>query len=159
MILIIWLIVNIITSIANILGWLAKLRWSKEFEKAKNAEISSLKREISYHKEMNSEKVQKHYISTKKLLEDKIDQLENELEKTKSEFQEANRKNKELSLSRIEGLIYNYITDYTNVNNFPPSIKTMQNELGIRSVSVMAYNLKRLEYKGLIRREGGTEFN
>jgi repressor LexA len=50
--------------------------------------------------------------------------------------------------------ILSYIEDFMTRRGFPPAIRQIQETLGISSTSVVAYNLKALEGKGLLKREG-----
>jgi repressor LexA len=58
------------------------------------------------------------------------------------------------SLSTRQKDILNYIEDFMSRRGFPPAIRQIQETLGISSTSVVAYNLKALEGKGLLKREG-----
>jgi repressor LexA len=58
------------------------------------------------------------------------------------------------SLSVRQRDILNYIEDFMARRGFPPAIRQIQETLGISSTSVVAYNLKALEGKGMLKREG-----
>ena len=55
-------------------------------------------------------------------------------------------------LSRRQRSILDYIDGFLAENDYPPTIRDIQHELNISSTSVVDYNLKVLESKGLIRR-------
>ncbi len=55
-------------------------------------------------------------------------------------------------LSRKQQAIFSYIERFLEENDYPPTIRDIQAELGISSTSVVDYNLKALEARGLIRR-------
>ena len=57
-------------------------------------------------------------------------------------------------LSTRQKDILTYIEDFMSRRGFPPAIRQIQETLGISSTSVVAYNLKALEGKGLLKREG-----
>jgi len=57
-------------------------------------------------------------------------------------------------LSARQRDILNYIEDFMSRRGVPPAIRQIQETLNISSTSVVAYNLKALESKGLLRREG-----
>jgi repressor LexA len=57
-----------------------------------------------------------------------------------------------LSLRQRE--ILNYIEEFVRETGYPPAIRQIQEKLDISSTSVVAYNLKALENKRLIKREG-----
>ncbi len=55
-------------------------------------------------------------------------------------------------LSRRQQSILHFIEHFLDANDYPPTIRDIQTELGISSTSVVDYNLKGLEARGLIRR-------
>jgi len=55
-------------------------------------------------------------------------------------------------LSRRQQAILDYIGAFLEENDYPPTIRDIQHELGISSTSVVDYNLKVLEDRDLIRR-------
>ena len=55
-------------------------------------------------------------------------------------------------LSRRQQSILDYIGVFLDDNDYPPTIRDIQRELGISSTSVVDYNLKVLEERDLIRR-------
>ncbi len=55
-------------------------------------------------------------------------------------------------LSRRQQAILDYIGDFLDENDYPPTIRDIQAELGISSTSVVDYNLKVLETHNLIHR-------
>ena len=55
-------------------------------------------------------------------------------------------------LSRRQQAILKFIERFLDDNDYPPTIRDIQTELGISSTSVVDYNLKALEARGLIRR-------
>ena len=57
-------------------------------------------------------------------------------------------------LSTRQKDILNYIEEFVDRNGYPPAIRQIQEKLNISSTSVVAYNLKGLESKGLLKREG-----
>ena len=58
------------------------------------------------------------------------------------------------ALSNRQKDILDYIEDFVQDHGYPPAIRQIQEQLDISSTSVVAYNLKALESKGMIRREG-----
>ncbi len=55
-------------------------------------------------------------------------------------------------LSRRQRAILQFIETFLEENDYPPTIRDIQGELGISSTSVVDYNLKVLEARSLIRR-------
>lgn len=58
------------------------------------------------------------------------------------------------ALSNRQKEILNYIEDFVQDQGYPPAIRQIQEKLNISSTSVVAYNLKALEGKGLLQRQG-----
>ena len=56
-------------------------------------------------------------------------------------------------LSDKQQLILEFLESFIGEHDYPPSIRDIQNGCNISSTSVVDYNLKRLEEKGLIRRD------
>ena len=56
-------------------------------------------------------------------------------------------------LSDKQQLILEFLESFIGDHDYPPSIRDIQNGCNISSTSVVDYNLKRLEEKGLIRRD------
>jgi repressor LexA len=55
-------------------------------------------------------------------------------------------------VSRRQQAILQFIEHFLDENDYPPTIRDIQSELDISSTSVVDYNLKALEARGLIRR-------
>ncbi len=58
------------------------------------------------------------------------------------------------SLSARQREILTYIEQFVSRQGYPPAIRQIQEELAISSTSVVAYNLRQLEIKGALKREG-----
>src|SRR5918911_3745493 len=58
------------------------------------------------------------------------------------------------ALSNRQKDILDYIEDFVQDHGYPPAIRQIQEQLDISSTSVVAYNLKALETKGLLKRQG-----
>jgi repressor LexA len=58
-----------------------------------------------------------------------------------------------MDLSAKQSKIFNFLKDFILEKDYPPSIRDIQNHCDISSTSVVDYNLKKLEEKGLIRRD------
>ena len=58
-----------------------------------------------------------------------------------------------MDLSTKQSKIFNFLKDFILEKDYPPSIRDIQNHCDISSTSVVDYNLKKLEEKGLIRRD------
>lgn len=56
------------------------------------------------------------------------------------------------ALSRRQQAIYDFIESFLVENDYPPTIRDIQRDLGISSTSVVDYNLKVLEERNFIRR-------
>jgi repressor LexA len=57
-------------------------------------------------------------------------------------------------LSQRQEKILSYIHEFLQKNGYPPAIRDIQHDLKISSTSVVAYNLKALQEKGKITRDG-----
>ncbi|HMQ29185.1 MAG TPA: transcriptional repressor LexA [Chloroflexaceae bacterium] len=57
-------------------------------------------------------------------------------------------------LSNRQEKILGYIQEFLQKNGYPPAIRDIQNDLNISSTSVVAYNLRALQDKGKIVRDG-----
>ena len=62
-------------------------------------------------------------------------------------------------LSRRQQAILDFIGNFLDENDYPPTIRDIQAELGISSTSVVDYNLKVLESHNLIRRNRNISRN
>jgi chromosome segregation ATPase len=69
-----------INAAAAVLAWVAKIRWSKEYKEAKEAQIDLLDREIRSLRELNPPVVRESFIAMREQLEDYNDTLKVELE-------------------------------------------------------------------------------
>jgi repressor LexA len=58
------------------------------------------------------------------------------------------------ALSPKQERIINFVTEFLNDKGYPPTIRDIAAGCGISSTSVVAYNLKKLEQAGYIRRHG-----
>ena len=56
-------------------------------------------------------------------------------------------------LSARQQRILQFLKDFIDEKNYPPSIRDIQQGCGVSSTSVVDYNLKKLEEKGHIRRD------
>ena len=60
---------------------------------------------------------------------------------------------REKDLSGKQRRIFDYIRGFIDEHDYPPSIRQIQDACGISSTSVVDYNLRGLEKRGLIRRD------
>lgn len=56
-------------------------------------------------------------------------------------------------LSARQSKIFDYIRTFIDENDYPPSVRDIQRGCGISSTSVVDYNLRRMEEKGLLERD------
>lgn len=56
-------------------------------------------------------------------------------------------------LSARQSKIMEYIRDFIDENDYPPSVRDIQRGCGVSSTSVVDYNLRRLEEKGVLERD------
>lgn len=94
------LVVALASSLAAMLAWVAKLRWSTEFRRAKDAEIELLKAEIQSLKELTPMRVREYFLSVKEQLEEYNDALRRQLEQAAALIRQKDR---EIELLRARG--------------------------------------------------------
>ena len=56
-------------------------------------------------------------------------------------------------LSARQSKILEYIRDFIDKNDYPPSVRDIQRGCGVSSTSVVDYNLRRMEEKGVLERD------
>ena len=90
---IIYALVALCSSVAAILAWLAKLRWSREFAQAKeatieakNEQIEVLKNEIQNLREFTPMKLREYFLSVKEQLEEYNTTLNSQIEEANKEI-------------------------------------------------------------------------
>jgi chromosome segregation ATPase len=86
-------IITVISLIAAILAWIAKLRWSREFAqakdeiiRAKDAQIETLKLQVQNLMDLNPVKLKEYYTAVKEQLEKYNDLLKEQLAAAKKEI-------------------------------------------------------------------------
>ncbi|MCM4156902.1 hypothetical protein [Gramella sp. AN32] len=150
---IVYITITGLSIIASILAWVAKIRWSSEFREAKKAQIESIQEQIKVLKERNetlkeltSEKIMGHYLSTKegleslnnKILEEKnelqikVDEMETEIERLREEnknsiklpdFSQLQNMSFQIENS-LKSFTENYAIQYNELSN---SLEKMKN--------------------------------
>lgn len=82
--------ITLLSLLAAILAWLAKLRWSKEYAaakdetiRAKDAQIDALKQQIENLKDLTPDKLREYFESTRTSLEEYIEKLKMQLSEAK----------------------------------------------------------------------------
>ncbi len=83
-------VITLLSILAAILAWLAKLRWSKEYAaakdetiRAKDAQIDALKQQIENLKDLTPNKLREYFESTRTSLEEYIEKLKIQLREAK----------------------------------------------------------------------------
>ena len=101
----IYAIITLLSIVAAILAWIAKLWWAKEYRaakdetiKAKEAQIEVLKTQIENLKELNPVKIREFFVSMKMQLEENIDLLKSQLDTAKAEITQRSTEIDRLSL-------------------------------------------------------------
>ncbi|MGD1047614.1 MAG: SEC-C metal-binding domain-containing protein [Candidatus Krumholzibacteriaceae bacterium] len=98
----------LLSAIAAVLAWAAKLWWGKEYRnakdetiKAKDAQIAAIERELSATKELTPMKIREYFLSMKEQLEEYIDGLKADLKKKNDDIErlvrEGRTKGEEIS--------------------------------------------------------------
>ncbi len=103
-----YLTITGLSVLASILAWVAKLKWSSEYREAKKAQFDSIQEQVRVLKERNetlkeltSEKIMTLYRNTKEgletlnnqILEEKID-LQNKVDEMETEIERLKKENK-----------------------------------------------------------------
>jgi hypothetical protein len=78
-------VITILSIIAAIVAWLAKILWSKEFKEAKEAQILSLEQQVKTLRDLTPDRLRKILEDSAAIYEEGISQKENEIDKLKSE--------------------------------------------------------------------------
>jgi len=101
-----YIIGTIISGLAAVLAWLAKIFWSKEYIsakdeiiKAKDAQIEQLNTQIQHYKDFTPMKIREYFQSVKEQLEEYNESLQNNLEQTRSKLEEKTKELKKLEQS------------------------------------------------------------
>jgi putative two-component system response regulator len=92
---IISLVTSLLSAIAAVFAWAAKLRWSKEYAaakdeviRAKESQVEVLESEIQALRELSSVKVREHHISVKTQLEEYIDLQQSQIKDRDSQIEQ-----------------------------------------------------------------------
>jgi len=104
-------IIVTLSLIAAILAWIAKIKWSKEYKEAKEAQIDSLKQQIENWKALTPDKLREYYIKMKEQLEEFNDFLKSQLKEAEKEIDKKDKEiillsnNEEKNRNKIEKVI------------------------------------------------------
>jgi len=76
-----WLnvLVLLLSLVAAVLAWAAKIVWSTEFRKAKEAQIDALKSQLEALRDLTPMKLREYVVATRRIYEEKIQELEEKL--------------------------------------------------------------------------------
>jgi len=118
-----WIYITItgLSIIASILAWVAKLKWSSEYLEAKKAQILSIQEQLIVLKERNetlkelsSEKIMSLYKNTKEGLELLNNQILDEKEKLQQKVNEL-----EIEIERLkeDNMVSNKLPDFSKLKN------------------------------------------
>lgn len=101
-----YIIGTILSALAAVLAWLAKIFWSKEYISAKNeiikakdAQIEQLESQVRQYKDLTPMKIREYFQSVKEQLEEYNDSLQDNLEQTKDKLEKKNDELKKLEQS------------------------------------------------------------
>ena len=79
-----------LSAVSAILAWVAKLKWSKEYRAAKEAQIEQLKSQINQLQNMTPMMIEDYFNSMKRMLGENISYLEEQL-RDKNQTDELNK--------------------------------------------------------------------
>lgn len=101
-------VITLLSVIAAILAWVAKLRWSNEYKEAKEAQIELLERENKTLKTLTPMKLQEYLISTKEMLgeyndtlKEQLNEKQAKLKKLEDKYELLDQKRKDESTSLV----------------------------------------------------------
>lgn len=98
--------VTILSLLSSILAWVVKLKWSKEFKEAKEAQISALNEKLNHHKEISSLQLLEYFKESKKQFEENLIDMEEKLEAERKK-----NRNQVFSKAEYEEQIENFINE------------------------------------------------
>lgn len=73
------LVVLVLSLGAAVLAWIAKIVWSSEYRKAKEAQIDALRSEVEALRNLTPMKLEEYVVATRRIYENKIHDLEDRL--------------------------------------------------------------------------------
>ena len=88
--------ITILSLIALIVSWIVKIRWSKVFKEAKQAEIKVLEQHIKTLNDLTPDRIKKFYVSMKEMFLSNIDELDKTIETMKKRILELEDEVKEV---------------------------------------------------------------
>lgn len=96
----IYALVALVSSVGGVLAWVAKLRWSAEFQAAKEAELKAKDQQIQLYKEMSSRELIEYFKSVKEALENALVETKKRLEEGQHETEMLKDKIEDLKKSK-----------------------------------------------------------
>ncbi len=127
-------VITILSLLAAILAWIVRIRWSKEFRKAKEAQIESLKQQIENLKDLTPDKIRKYFVDMKVQLEEYNDLLQKQLDIAKNEINSKQNQinelesDKEVNRNKIEDLLKTKTNLEIEVMNYERKIEEFKKE-------------------------------
>ena len=98
------IIIALLSTISSLIAWVVKLKWSKEFKEAKEAQISTLKERIEFYKEISSPQLISQLLENKSVYENQIEEIRENLESEKEKNREGSF-SKDEYMEKIESLL------------------------------------------------------
>lgn len=77
------IVITILSLLSSILAWLVKLKWSKEYKEAKEAQISALNEKLNHHKEISSLHLLEYFKEAKIQFEENLIDIRKKLDEEK----------------------------------------------------------------------------
>jgi chromosome segregation ATPase len=156
-------IITVISLLAAILAWVAKLKWSKEYSqakdeiiRAKDAQIAMLKQQIDNLMDLNPVKLKEYYSTVKEQLEKYNDLLKEQLAAAKKEIEKmqdalnALRWKEEKDQEKIDKLTQEKDSLEENVQLLEGNLMDIQTELLTIPIEPLVSDLDPKRIKGII---------
>ncbi len=113
------IVAALLSGIAACLAWIAKIRWAKEFSRAKDAQIDAIKSELEFARSLTPARIREQLIAMRQTLEEQVEFLQAENEKLKSELHSANAE----SRAKLENLDLQHVDLIQNLQDELNSLK------------------------------------
>ena len=111
-----------LSALSAVLAWIAKLRWSKEYSEAKEAQIQQLNSQIKLLQDMTPMKVEQYFHSVKRQLEGQIDDLEKQLAEKSQTAPQSIELSRDLAAVRAELLDWQKLAEQA-VESFSKGVR------------------------------------
>jgi hypothetical protein len=121
-----------LSAISSIVGWVAKLRWSKEYKDAKEAQIKMLEAQVKQLQDLTPKKLYDYVKFSAAILEEYNNQLEEEKKKLQNDFERSQSELKEAAeKGRLTG---------TRIDELEEQMKMLRTALDEKGNEIQRYH-------------------